>query len=81
MAIPTEKQAVDEIIGREKMYTYEVAIQIEIFDSRNAQKIERLVTVEVDHREAALLQAYFQVANEYKIDSIISIKISDWKEI
>lgn len=65
------------------MYTYKILIEVEILNPRHNNVIEKqkMVEVKVEHREAAFLQAYFRVANGYRIDSIISMKIRHWEEI
>lgn len=63
------------------MYRYKVSIEIIVLMNNKEKVINRLVTVEVDHREEALLQAFFQVQDNHPVGNVMSVKISDWKEI
>lgn len=63
------------------MYRYKVSIEIIVLINADERIIERLVTVEVNHREEALLQAFFQVQSNHPVGSVMSVKITDWKEI
>lgn len=63
------------------MYQYKVSIEIIVIHNGVEREIKRLVTVDVEHREECLLKAFFEVQNNYHVTNIMSVKITDWKEI